>query len=102
MNMDFTNMDGFDIATQINRLVKKSPYGKLDISYILQGGDVIETHIAITNKILIKKQQNALIALSAEVVSILEEEVTGKFTVEFCFKNKEVYKLIIKYNKTFV
>tara|TARA_R110000772_G_scaffold115428_1_gene220252 strand:- start:368 stop:715 length:348 start_codon:yes stop_codon:yes gene_type:complete len=94
------SMDGYDIATEINRLLKKAPYGKLDLSFISQSGNIIEAEVIITNKILVKKGENALIALSAQVVSILEEEVNGKFSVEFCFKNKKVYKLIIKYNKT--
>lgn len=92
-------MDGYDVATQINRLLKKAPYGKLDLSFISQSANIIEAEVNITNKILVKKDQNPLIILSSQVVSILEEEVNGKFTVEFCFKNKEVYKLIIKYNK---
>jgi len=92
-------MDGYDIATQINRLLKKAPYGKLDLSFISQNANIIEAEVNITNKILVKKDQNPLIILSSQVVSILEEEINGKFTVEFCFKNKEVYKLIIKYNK---
>lgn len=92
-------MDGYDVATQINRLLKKAPYGKLDLSFISQNANIIEAEVNITNKILVKKDQNPLIILSSQVVSILEKEVNGKFTVEFCFKNKEVYKLIIKYNK---
>lgn len=92
-------MDGFDIAEQIQRLVKKNPYGKLDVAFISQNANIIEAEVVITNKILIRKDENPLIILSAQVVNILEEEITGKFTVEFCFKNKEVYKLIIKYNK---
>ena len=93
-------MDGYDVATQINRLLKKAPYGKLDLSFISQSANIIEAEVIVTNKILVKKGENALIALSAQVVNILEEEINGKFTVEFCFKNKEVYKLIIKYNKS--
>jgi hypothetical protein len=98
--MDFTNMvDLFDITTQISRLLKKAPYGKLDVSLITQNAEVIQAEINVTNKILIRKNQNALFVLSAEIVRILEEQINGKFTVEFCFKNKEVYKLIIKYTK---
>ena len=72
----------------------------LDLSFISQSANIIVAEVIVTNKILVKKGENALIALSAQVVNILEEEINGKFTVEFCFKNKEVYKLIIKYNKS--
>jgi hypothetical protein len=92
-------VDLFDITTQISRLLKKAPYGKLDVSLITQNAEVIQAEINVTNKILIRKNQNALFVLSAEIVRILEEQINGKFTVEFCFKNKEVYKLIIKYTK---
>lgn len=100
MNMVFTSMvDLFDITTQLSRLLKKAPYGKLDISLITQNANVIEAEINVTNKILVRKSENPLFILSAEIVKILDEQSNGKFTVEFCFKNKEVYKLIIKYTK---
>lgn len=92
------NIDGFDVATKVNRLLKKVPYGKIEIGAISQNGNIIGLEFKNTNKIIIKKNENPLIVLSREVTSILEQDGNGKFQVEFCYKNGEIYKLIIKYN----
>ena len=90
-------IDAFDVATKINSLLKKIPYGKIEMGAISQQGNIIDLELKNTNKILIRKNENPLIILSAEVVKILEQDGQGKFQVEFCYKEGQIYKMIIKY-----
>jgi hypothetical protein len=97
--MDFTNMniDAFDVATKINSLLKKIPYGKIEMGAISQQGNIVDIELKNTNKVLIRENENALLVLSGEVAKILEPEGQGKFHIEFCYKNGRIYKMIIKY-----
>ena len=90
-------LDAFDVAAKINELLKKIPYGKIEMGAISQQGNIIDVELKNTNKILVRKNENALILLSAEIAKILEQDRQGKFQVEFCYKEGQIYKMIIKY-----
>lgn len=90
-------IDAFDVSIKINSLLKKIPYGKIEMGAISQAGNIVDIELKNTNKVLVRKNENPLVVLSAEVVKILEQDGQGKFQVEFCYKEGQIYKMIIKY-----
>lgn len=90
-------IDTFDVAVKINSLLKKIPYGKIEMGAISQQGNIIDVELKNTSKVLVRENENALLVLSGEVAKILEPDGQGKFQVEFCYKKGQIYKMIIKY-----
>lgn len=92
---DYINMDGFDIAEKIQKVLQKTAHGEINIVIKSVNNTAEKVEVKNKEKILIGNNLNPILVLNDRMENIMSTARNGRFIVEFLFDKQKITKMNI-------